>query len=385
MSKNKAIIAATMMVLLVTGGIAGAVPSGPFGYDLQKDMHRSENKAKERDAQAQTQMQTQEQQNVSGADVSVKPTDAKKFYNFIPIADLFVDSVDNTVYYPEATMNSAIALYKKGNYTECLQQLYSYIKTHPNDAYAYYYMGLAYTKIGENNAAKNCYQKVINCNAQGKLLLQALKGRDCITGGVYCHAFDDAATVVANPESSDPLDKFISAPYKGNGFSPELEREYKQKELENLQREINRKNILDGNDLDRIHKLQNRSEALTDDKLAFTTGFAASITSEPSRAEVIEAIDVLKRAGLNISVDFEDKTSADVKKYNPADFMPSPEMQQLNMMLGNSNNNDPMMNMLPFMMNADSNGKNIDPQVVQAMMMNSMMGSINGLGNTDNK
>jgi hypothetical protein len=36
-------------------------------------------------------------------------------------------------------------------------------------------------------------------------------------------------------------------------------------------------------------------------------------------------------------------------------------------------------------MNQNGEGKNIDPQVLQSIMMNSMMNSLNGLNSTDNK
>ena len=56
------------------------------------------------------------------------------------------------------------------------------------------------------------------------------------------------------------------------------------------------------------------------------------------------------------------------------------------MMLGNNNsNNDAMMNMLPYMLSSNNEGKNIDPQVFQAVMMNSMMNSLGSLNSGDNK
>ena len=65
-------------------------------------------------------------------------------------------------------------------------------------------------------------------------------------------------------------------------------------------------------------------------------------------------------------------------------YTPDPQIQQMSMMLnnGNSNYSDPMMNMLPYMMQND--GKNMDPQVIQALMMNSMMNSLNGMNATNN-
>ena len=126
---------------------------------------------------------------------------------------------------------------------------------------------------------------------------------------------------------------------------------------------------------------------------------AAPISDEPTKEEILEAINVLKRAGLNISVspalkiDNNLKSVSDEdlskKKYtsvNPAEYINS-DYETMRMMLGNgsNNNNDPMMNMLPYMLNANNDGKNIDPQVMQTLMMNSMMSGISGLNSTDNK
>ena len=55
-------------------------------------------------------------------------------------------------------------------------------------------------------------------------------------------------------------------------------------------------------------------------------------------------------------------------------------MAQMSMMLGNNqnNNNDPMTQMLPYMMQAGTQdgAQNVDPQVIQAMMMSSMMNNL---------
>ena len=40
---------------------------------------------------------------------------------------------------------------------------------------------------------------------------------------------------------------------------------------------------------------------------------------------------------------------------------------------GNNNNNNSMMNMVPFLLNQYQNGEKIDPQIIQAMMMNTMI------------
>ena len=108
-----------------------------------------------------------------------------------------------------------------------------------------------------------------------------------------------------------------------------------------------------------------------------------SSESEPTDEEVLNAINVLKRAGVNISVT-TGKTESKAQAVNPAAYV-NPEYETINMMLGNgNNNNDAMMNMLPYMMSTNNDGKNIDPQVIQALMMNSMMNGLGSLNSTDN-
>lgn len=393
MNKKKLILTVVMSMICACGA-ANAVP-GPFGYDLQADMHRSEKKAQET-PEAQ---QVQQVQQAEPASLVPIVKSAKDYYSFVPLKDLFVQSVDSTTtYYTNPTMKSAIARYKSGNYTGSLQELYAYIKKYPNDAYAYYYMGLNYTKIGENDAARNCFQKTINCNVSGSLLEKALKGRDCITGGEFCKPAVDVNAVkdvldannIETPESK--LDKFINAPYSGNGFSPEFQQEYDKQKLDNIQKTLNRKDELNERDIEMLKEFKRKSKADFSERLAL----AANVSGEPTSAEIMDAIDVLKRAGLNITAgksftDGESRSTDNVspenaaQAVNPNQYMPSQEYQQLNMMLGNNNNNDPMMTMLPYMMNNNNNGKNVDPQVIQAMMMNSMMNSLGSLNNSENK
>ena len=375
MSKRNALILA-VLVMFTSYGAANAIPSA-FGYDLEADMHRSERKQQQQQQQAQTaetsdeEMSDENQADGTKDDFTFKT--AKDMYSFVPMSDLYVPNIDNKVYYSNPTMKSAIYKYKKGNYTGSLQELYAYIKKKPSDPYAFYYMGLNYTKIGESKAAANCFQKVINCNAKGQLLAMAVKGRDCINGGIYCTTpfYPSASDVYGG---ADSLDQFIAAPYTGNGFSPEAQKEYEQKKVD-----IQRKKLNQG-------KSNNQSAVPVFEKIAM----AADITTaEPTNEEVLNAIDVLKRAGLNITTGNTTstaETTSDVvsEKKNQPSFI-NPEYEAINMMMGNNgNNNDPMTSMLPYMLDSNENGKNIDPQVIQAVMMNSMMSSLNGLNSTDN-
>ena len=254
MNRRKVIILSMLAVFAVYGAVSMAA-TGPFGYDLRDDMHRDEYKAQ--------QSQESQPSEQSDAAVEVQPIKtALDFYSFVPFNDLFVESIDSkTSYYSDPTVKSAIARYKSGNYSGALQELYAYVrKGEPNnrDPYAYYYMAMAYSKIGEYKAAENCYQKVINCYAHGKLLELAVKGRDCLTGGQYCQEPINPPPAPKTDEGSDPLDKFVNAPYSGHGFSPELEKEYTQRQLDNIQKTINRKDNLNQNDIDDMNKLKKK-------------------------------------------------------------------------------------------------------------------------------
>lgn len=361
---KKIVLLLTAIFLVGSANIPALAVSGPFGYDLQKDIHRSKDKDKQKDNDQQQQQQGQQlQANGASSQVDNKP---------VTDDDIFTSQIAfNKVYYPNASIKSAVAKYKKGNYTGCLQELYTIVKKNPNNATAYYYTGMAYTKIGGIEQAKAAYQKVINMNANPVITQYALRGRDCLTGGINCVSANMQIT------EGDDLDKFIAAPY-GNGLSPELNKQYKQQQLDALQNKINNGQQLSPEDLQKLRNLNNKSEAVTGEKIAM----AADLSSMPSNEEVMGALDVLKRAGLNISA----QTSQEEKVTQPVQnlFTPDTQIQQMSMMLngGNYNNYDPMMNMLPLMM--QNEGKNVDPQVIQAMMMNSMMNSLNGMNNNNN-
>ena len=261
MSKQKVILLA-VATMFISYSAANAVPSGPFGYDLQADMHRSENKQQDKQQDKQQGKNTADDNQANQVDMT--PKVAKDFYSFVPMKDLYVETIDHSKYYSNPTMNSAIAKYKKGNYTGCLQELYAFIANpkNVNNAYAYYYMGLSYSKIGESTAAKNCFQKVINCDAKGKLFEQALKGRDCISGGIYCHTPVNPTFDQINQLNGDvdQLDAFINAPYTGRGFSPEAEKDYQQRQLNNVQKKINSKDNLNVNDIQDLKNIDNEKK-----------------------------------------------------------------------------------------------------------------------------
>lgn len=265
----------------------------------------------------------------------------------------------DTVYYPNANIKSAMAKYKAGNYSGCLQELFSLTKKDPSNALAYYYMAMAYTHLDMQNDAVEAYEKVLALHPNEYLANYAEKGRDCLTGGPKCHPEESSPK-----EEQDDLDKFINAPY-GNGMSPELNKEIKQKELTNIKETINQKGVLEKKDIQKIKDFDSKKNNKS--SIEETTKIA-NVSDE----EVLNAIKILKDAGLNLTI----------QQDNPYSQYQDPRMMEMSMFLGNNNNNNNnMMNMLPMLMNQAQKGENIDPRFMQAMMMNSMMNDINFTNN----
>lgn len=347
MNKKLTLLLSTLMVL-GTIPCAMAVP-GPFGYDLQKDINRSS-----------TPTPSPEQAPQAGSTSQAGPAAQSQPVNS-SLSDPITSSVIeiNPKLYPTPSLNNAMNSYKKGNYTGCLQELFALVKKQPNNAKAYYYMGMAFTHLGDRDAAVMAYEKVLLLNPNEVLVEYANKGRDCLTGGPACNPVQ----VTDDFGPSDPLDEFINAPY-GNGFSPELNSDLRKKELENIQNNINRKPQLSPSEIEQIKKFDsNKGENITGEKLALADN------SSPSSDDIVSALDTLKRAGMNVSI--QPTTLPAMTGYQ------NPQMNEVSMMLGNNNNNNnnnDMMNMLPYMMQSGQNGQgNMNPQVIQTMMMNSMM------------
>lgn len=272
-----------------------------------------------------------------------------------------------TIYYPNANLMSATSKYEKGNYVGCLQELFSLVQNEPSNAAAYYYIAMSYTHLDMQDEAVEAYEKVISLNSNSYLTEFAEKGRDCLTGGPKCQ-------VAGSEEEQDALDKFINAPY-GNGLSPELNNEVKQKELNNIKETINKKEDLEHKDIEKIREFDTKHNNIDNQSSIEETEKIAMASDE----EILQAVKTLKDAGLNITVQQDNP-------YNQLSQYQDPRTAEMSMLLGNNNDNgNNMMNMLPMLMNKAQNGENIDPRFMQAMMMNSMMSDLNFNGNNNNR
>ena len=327
----------TFLLLLATMFISSPVLAEPglFGYDLEADINRnnpkySKNKAKLKD-------QTPQKQTVKSKKQKTNVQEEPKFHS----ENTEAVWEDEGVYYPEATMKSAVQKYKTGNYSGALQELISLTKKDPSNPVIYYYLGMSYTQVGNQEQAVKAYETVIKLNSDQTLVQYATRGRDCLVGGPTC----------ATEENVDQgLQKFVESPY-GNGLSDEINQNIKKQQLKQIKNTINQKPVLDEKDIDKIQDFDdNQTERNKDEKIAVTD------------KDVLSAIETLKNAGITISVN----------PY-PQPMMQNNEYAQLQMLFGNNNNNDSMMSMLPYLMSQNQSGKNIDPQIFQSMMMNSMI------------
>ena len=290
--------------------------------------------------------------NAAGVN-NLKPIDDQKEGDKPPVESTLDKE---TIYYPNANINSAISKYKAGNYSGCLQELFSLTKKDPSNALAYYYMAMAFAQANMQSEAVEAYEKVLALNPNPYLVQYATRGKDCLTGGPTC------AAETGDTESLDDLDKFINAPY-GNGLSPEINNEIKQKQLTKIRETINNKKELENKDIQNIREYDqdnSKSSIEENDKIA-----------QVSDEELLDAIKTLRKAGLTVNIQSENFT-----QYQ------DPQMAELSMMLGGNNNNS-MMNYVPMLMAQNYEGKNIDPRLMQAMMMNSMMAGFDSNNNNN--
>jgi tetratricopeptide (TPR) repeat protein len=310
-------------------------------------------------------------------------------------------------FYPNPSFNSIVAKYRKSDFAGCMQECTSYVRQHPRDTLGFYYLAMCYTKVNDKENAIKAYEKVISLNANPMIVKYATNGRNCIMGNdsekcyqnvnepEYIYPYKDIAKSVdltpvdpnilinrnlaqvksklaqqeeAKSDDSDPnnpdnneekkdislpfgkqdsdLDKFINAPY-GNGLSPDLNKEYQQLQLKRLQETINKegdesqdtKNYRNIDDIKKFDKHKTDSEQI---KLAY---------------------------------DIPENVLKDLEK-DPEYIQQKKELEELNMLLGNdkSSKSSDVSDLIPYM--NESNSKNISPEVMQTLMMQSMMGGL---------
>ena len=225
---------------------------------------------------------------------------------------------------PETT--AAIKLYKSGNYIQSYLELKKIISKDSSNALAYYYLGMTSVHLGKKDEAVDNYNKAAELSPNGVLGQYAKKGLICINEPEKCHLPNDSLV----NESEE--DRFIRGAF-GDGFSNEAKSILETEKIKNIQREINRNEELDPQ---RFKDFKNFSSQGLSDK------------------EIADAWNTLQRAGLlnnrvNMSAltDFNNNSNYD-------------DYEILNMFTGRSTNNF----------------SNLNPQVIQALLINQMTSNL---------
>lgn len=282
---------------------------------------------------------------------------------FVCIAAILLILIQTSSYVlAQDAVNSSVKLaikkYKTGNYIGCLQDCQAIVKKYPSNAVAYYYMAISYVQAGKKDEAIKAYSKVLSLNPNSKLSEYATTGKRCLETPDKC--VSDTDTTI-DPANMPGLDKFISAPFT-DGLSDTVKKDYEQIQLNNIKNEINNNKDLD----DYNFKNLNKTQADTDE----------TAQKKPTNDEIVAALKVLNAAGLNPYSQMQ-STGAEVNPYDQEANYQNPQMTQLNMLMGGNNqknDNNVMMNMLPFMLAQNKNGtNNYSPQLMQAVIMNSIM------------
>lgn len=279
----------------------------------------------------------------------------KKIWIYFFILVLFIQVSSCTFAQSPTTVPIKIAIkkYKNGNYTGCLQDCQYIIKSNPSSAVAYYYMAMAYVQAGKKDEAIKAYSKVLSLNPNAKLAEYAASGKRCLETPDKCVLETDATTLTE-------IDKLIAAPFT-DGLSNTVRKDFEQKRLDSFKNKINSGKELDDYQLDKLNDASGQQSPAEPSK---------AISKKPTNDEIVAALKVLNDAGLN--------------PYTQQSFnQQNPEVAQVNMLMSGdgqlkNSNSDAMLNMLPFVLSQNKYGtNNYSPQLMQAVIMNSMMPDFN--------
>ena len=429
MKKKIGLLVATIMVLNTVSSVTYGWQNPLKNYNLYEDTHPTNAQSEERE-QAMSEFYSNSMAAKKSSPSSSVPTSSLNYTSTVedssstqtssnePRRNEVLRESSRNVYgdpevkagwttaqsfYSNPSLESIRAKYKKSNFAGCLQECISYVKLHPNDTLGFYYMAMCYTKVSDKENAIKAYEKVISLNANPMIVKYATNGRNCVLGEdkekcyqnvnepdlIYPYANignnvdltpvdpnvlinrnlvnlqnklspqavnenkdnkngqnngkDDDKNKINLPFATqdEQLDKFINAPY-GNGLSPDLNKEYKQLQLRKIQESINTGDDSQEKDMNNVNDIKH---------------FDKQSDSETIKLAYVAPSDEMK------------KLSQD-----PEFTQSQRELDELRMLLGNDSNskssNDDLMNLVPYMSGQD---KNLSPEVIQAMMIKSMM------------
>ena len=309
---------------------------------------------------------------------------------------------EDKAFYATPALESIMEKYRRGDYAGCMQECEAYVKASPNDTIAFYYLAMCYAKADDKDNAIRAYEKVISLHANPMIVKYATNGRNCIVKSMqtgedgeeeikcfenvnepdYIYPYKDIAKSIeitpvdpqtlidrnvkalqnkivppgANNNDSKiklpfgsqdaALDEFINAPY-GSGLSPELEKQYKQIQLRELQQNLNNGNDIENNPGKYFQNIRNIKEKI----------------DKKSESETIK----LAMAEDDDLKDF----------FNSPEYLQSKkELDQINMMFGDyksENGKNDLMDIIPALSQGE---EKLSPQAMQMIMMQSVMPDI---------
>lgn len=265
-----------------------------------------------------------------------------------------------------APLKVAIKKYKSGNYSGCLQDCQYITKKYPSNAVAYYYLAISYVQAGKQKEAIDAYSKVLSLNPGAKLSEYANTGKRCLETPDKC--------VLETDSNSSELDKLIASP-SNDGLSNAVRKDIMQKRLDLLKYEMNNDKYIDNSSGQKLN------QSSVTDKIA---------QKQPTNDEIVAALRVLKEAGLDpysseksvqSKAPVPSASTEEINSSAQANNYQNPELTQLNMLMGSNNqskDSNQVLNMIPFMLSQNKNGtSNYSPQLMQAVIMNSMMPDFN--------
>lgn len=214
-----------------------------------------------------------------------------------------------------------IKLYKSGNYTQCFQELSKYVKKHPDNAIAHYYIAMSAAQAGRSQEAIASYNTVLSLTADtSNIHRYAQRGLICVKDDTKCTGSGGFASL----EEAFILGKF------GPNVTEEVRGEIERLKIEQLMREMN------------------HMKEISPDKFKEYPDFSAMNTTDmPSNDEIVAAMKTLQKAGFN-------------------NMLNNGYASEISMFTGMQNQQSPLFGLM-------SQSSSLNPQVIQAMLTNNMM------------
>jgi len=308
-------------------------------------------------------------------------------------------------------VKGAISKYKNGDYIGCIQDLTDYTEDDPTNAIAYYYMGIAYMKVGLKDNAIDSLQKVSTINTVPKLSSYAIQATRCMQNDI------DPCEYKNVPETQ--IDKLIKDPE--GFFAALLEKNGEQEEVSENDIEEDLKKLIHGDYPSNIHPDANRviqetrliqeqervnselKKKLGNTKKKSSTDTKTSekiASANPSDKEIADAVRTLSKAGYKFSAPSSEQTKTSTEQSKETSrqqyqnmaqqYALNDDWEQMAMMFGNNNrsrqNDDwAMLNFMMNQKNPDGTPVKMNPELVKTMMMSQMMGDYDFMNNDKDK